>query len=464
MIIQISVENFKSFDNKIFLNMLPCNKARMKPEHKIDITKGTSLLKYSIIYGANAAGKSNLIDIFRFIQYCVHSAIPTEALTLFCKNKKENISRPSTFELQFTVNGRFYTYGFSLLLSQRAICSEWLYEFYQNGSSKMLFQWENGKKPELGESIALGCQDKSKLITYLDDFEENSNQLFLSYMNRWKKYGCESKLTFFKETYDWIVKGLTICEQKDSISCFEYYYGETSLPRINEIIKMFDTGISEIRMDEISIDELCKELSAPVFESVMNEIKKRAEDKSLAEFCVSMRSDHSFFNIHYKKNQEPKISTIHLKHGQSFYDFKFKEESDGTKRIFELLDILLNKATDKVYIIDEIERSLHPKLTSKFIELFDALHLNQKIQLIFTTHESSIMDQELFRRDEVWFVERDKENNSTLYSLDKFKERYDKKLSKCYLEGRYGAIPVFSSFCLGENKQIAGEEEQTWEK
>jgi AAA15 family ATPase/GTPase len=105
----------------------------------------------------------------------------------------------------------------------------------------------------------------------------------------------------------------------------------------------------------------------------------------------------------------------------------------------------LNKSENKVYVIDEMERSLHPKLTSRFIELFDQMHPHQKIQLIFTTHESSIMDQELFRRDEIWFIERDKNNNSNIYSLDKFKERYDKKLSKAYLESRYGAIPVFNS-------------------
>ena len=111
---------------------------------------------------------------------------------------------------------------------------------------------------------------------------------------------------------------------------------------------------------------------------------------------------------------------------------------------------MLTKSANKVYVIDEMERSLHPKLTSKFIELFEVMHPEQKIQLIFTTHESSIMDQELFRRDEIWFVERDKNNNSSIYSLDRFKERYDKKLSKAYLEGRYGAIPVFTSFTFKE--------------
>ena len=107
--------------------------------------------------------------------------------------------------------------------------------------------------------------------------------------------------------------------------------------------------------------------------------------------------------------------------------------------------MLLNAEHDVVYVVDELERSLHPMLTKHFLDLFMSYHKDHQTQLIFTTHESSIMDQTLFRRDEIWFVERDSHHTSDIYSLDRFKERYDKDLSKAYLEGRYGAIPVFSS-------------------
>jgi hypothetical protein len=108
--------------------------------------------------------------------------------------------------------------------------------------------------------------------------------------------------------------------------------------------------------------------------------------------------------------------------------------------------MLITKREDTVYVVDELERSLHPKLTEHFLKLFMEAHEDVRMQIIFTTHEDTIMDQELFRRDEIWFVERDAENASKIYSLDRFKERYDKKLSKAYLEGRYGAIPVFRQF------------------
>lgn len=443
------VENFKSFDKETVLTMISSNKIRKKNNHKICI-KNTSLLKYAVIYGANAAGKSNLVEVFKFMKYCVKNAIPAEATTMFCKSQKENCDKPSTFELQFTIGDKFYAYGFSIQLSQRSVLSEWLHELYQNGSSRMLFEREYHKKPILGLDFVQGTSDSNKLQTYLDDFDETSNHLFLTIMNRGKKYNDDSKLFFFKETYDWITNNINVCTPHSALAGFEYYYDEASLTRINELIKIFDTGISKVIIEEISIDELSKELPAPIFDDVMNDLKEKAEKDPAQKIAASMRSEDSFFNIEIERNKAPKITTIKLKHDKCFYDFKFKEESDGTRRLFELIDMLLNNSKDRVYIIDEMERSLHPRLTAKFIELFDQIHINQKMQLIFTTHESSIMDQELFRRDEIWFVERDKKNNSNVYSLDKFKERYDKKLSKAYLEGRYGAIPVFSSFRFRE--------------
>ncbi len=450
MLIKILVDNFLSFENETELTMIPSNKTRKIAEHKIDI-KSTPLLKYAVIYGANAAGKSNLVEAFQFIQYCVKNAIPMEAISKFCKTEKENIDRPSLFEMQFSINNKFYAYGFSLLLKDRTVESEWLYELYQNGSQKTLFEREKGKKPTLGTSVSLSKTDRSKMNTYIEDFDEHSNALFLSVMNRGKKYADNSKIRFFKDVYLWITKNVTIVTPNTSLRSFEYYYDDASLSLINDLITTFDTGITEINIVEISVEELRQEIPLQIFEDIMNTIKQKAEAEGSDSFKLSMRSDLSFFNVEYEKDKEPKITTLSLKHGKSFYNFKYGEESDGTRRLFDLLDMLLNKSNNSIYVVDEIERSLHPKLTAKIIELFNKLHVNQNMQLIFTTHESSIMDQNLFRRDEIWFVERNNKNSSHVYSLDKFKERYDKKLSKAYLAGRYGAIPVFTSFTFKED-------------
>lgn len=181
-----------------------------------------------------------------------------------------------------------------------------------------------------------------------------------------------------------------------------------------------------------------------VLSEILNSFKKQMQMTSLSQLKMTWRISDGFFNVRLLDAGEPETTTLVLKHGKSLFDFSFKEESDGTKRLFDLMDMLMNKKEDMVFVVDELERSLHPKLTEHFLKLFMKAHENDKVQLIFTTHEDTIMDQEIFRRDEIWFVERDKDNTGNIYSLDRFKERYDKKLSKAYLDGRYGAIPVFN--------------------
>ena len=184
----------------------------------------------------------------------------------------------------------------------------------------------------------------------------------------------------------------------------------------------------------------------PILHQLIDDLRAQMEASSVPRIQMSWRTTNSIVNIRIRQNGEPEITTLSLKHGSSIFDFDFKDESDGTQRIFDLMDMLLTKREDIIYVVDELERSLHPKLTEHFLRLFMDAHEGQSVQLLFTTHEDSIMDQDLFRRDEIWFVERDSENDSTIYSLDRFKERYDTKLSKAYLDGRYGAIPVFKKF------------------
>ena len=365
--------------------------------------------------------------------------------------KEENINKNSSFEIQFTIGDKFYAYGFTALLNQRRITSEWLYELYQNGNAKCLFERnEEEKFPHLGEDVKLNKIDEAKFETYTDDFDGNESILFLTEMNRNKKYSEDSKLVFFKEVYSWLSQNIIIVKPNTSFDNFQYYNDETSLELINKLIKTFDTGIDKVRVEKTDFEEFRKALPAKVFDLVMKDIRNKMAHKSLYSSArMTMRTDKSFFTVTLD-DDEPIVSTLKLYHGKSFYDFNFDEESDGTRRIFDLLDMLLNKNDDIIYVVDELERSLHPKLTEHFLELFMNFHKGHKTQLLFTTHEASIMEQKLFRRDEIWFVERDGNNTSNVYSLDKFKERYDKTLSKAYLEGRYGAIPVFSNFDLTE--------------
>jgi len=445
MLVKLSVENFKSFDQKEELSMISSSKMQGNKSHRVKI-KQTQLLKNAIVYGANASGKSNLVVVFNFIKATLMEGLPVGSANDFCRNRQENKNRESVFEIQFTVGDTFYAYGFSAILSQRKITEEWLYELMQDGSAHQLFLREGGNAPILGETVKLSAAEKSRFSVYSEDFAGQDTQLFLTEMNRGKKYPENSKLIFLVEAFSWIMNNIIVINPNIGISNTEAYYNDESLENISKLIQTFDTGVTEIKTRQITIDEMGKMIPAEVVQGIFSQLKAQLQMSNLPSIQMTWRVEGGFFNIRIKEGEEPEISTLVLKHGKSVFDFNFSEESDGTKRLFDLIDMLLTERPDTVFVVDELERSLHPKLTEHFLKLFMEAHDGVRMQLVFTTHEDTIMDQSLFRRDEIWFVERDADNASKIYSLDRFKERYDKKLSKAYLEGRYGAIPVFRQF------------------
>jgi AAA15 family ATPase/GTPase len=456
MLIRFSVENFKSFNDRQELVMIPAKRLQKNKEHVISLKK-LSLLRSATIYGANASGKTNIIDAIRFAKFVITKKIPIDANKMYCRVSPENKTKDSKFEFEIFKNNKYYAYGFSINLYQQIITTEWLYELVPNHPlENMLFERETKtKRMELGESVILDEIDDMRFKTYKLDFEDNTKSLFIKEMNRNKKINKESQLTFFRDVFDWFDEDLVTIFPDQPFTDFEYFYGDGGNAKINEIIELFDTGISKVKIEKITIVDLKNKIPSNLADEIIDAFKKKLEEsRDDGKTMMSLRTNNAFYNIKGSKGEEPVITTIMLEHGNAFSDFEFSEESDGTRRLFDLLDILISNEKNKVYIIDELERSLHPKLTYKFIELFFELLEANNTQLIFTTHESTIMDQDLLRRDEIWFIERDKNNVSHLYSLDRFKERYDKKLSKAYLDGRYGAVPVFKkiSFKDGEKE------------
>jgi len=445
VLIKISVENFKSFDQKEELSMISSSKIQGNKNHRIKI-KQTNLLKNAVVYGANASGKSNLVAAFSFIKTVLMEGLPVSSVNDFCRSTEVNRTRESIFELQFTVGDIFYAYGFSAILSQRKITEEWLYELMQDGGARQLFIRQGGEAPVLGGDVRFSVAEKSRFTVYSEDFAGHDTQLFLTEMNRGKKYDENSRLVFFSETFNWIMNHIVVITPRIGISNTEAYYNDESLENISRLVQTFDTGITDIKTKEISVEEMGRMIPAEVVQSIFEHLKQQRLMTNAQNIQMTWRVEGGFFNIKIRENSEPEITTLVLKHGRSIFDFNFYEESDGTKRLFDLIDMLLTDRQDTIFVVDELERSLHPKLTEHFLKLFMKAHDGIRMQLLFTTHEDTIMDQSLFRRDEIWFVERNADNASKLYSLDRFKERYDKKLGKAYLEGRYGAIPVFRQF------------------
>lgn len=444
MLIQVNVQNFKSFNELNSLNLIASNKLRKQKERLYE-SDTISLLKSTVIYGSNASGKSNFVEVLRFMKKCVmNQEIPIESYNWYCRNHEDNKEKNSSFSVQLLLNEDCYEYGFDAILNTQTIKDEWIVDL---NKKKILYQRNNDGKPLNG--LNLGREDRMRMEIYLDDFLHNDKSLFLTEMNRNKSFDKDSELSVYHRIYNWFVKDLNVVLPDMPLTKFSYYYDESTLSNIKKIVRSFDTGIEDIEIKNMSEEQLQNKIGISLYKDVINELKKNVQ-KQGQELNLSMRSKKEFFNITMNDNYDLEIKTLCFKHGQSMLDFEFCEESDGTKRVFDFLDILLNKNQNSVYVIDEMERSLHPNLFNRLIELLNEYQKQSNIQVIFTTHESSIMKQDLFRRDQIWFIERNKDNDSRIYSLDTFNERFDKKISKAYLEGRYGAIPQFKSLHINE--------------
>lgn len=444
MLIQVNVQNFKSFNELNSLNLIASNKLRKQKERLYE-SDTISLLKSTVIYGSNASGKSNFVEVLRFMKECVmNQEIPIESYNWYCRNHEDNKEKISSFSVQLLLNEDCYEYGFDAILNTQTIKDEWIVDL---NKKKILYQRNNDGKPLNG--LNLGREDRMRMEIYLDDFLHNDKSLFLTEMNRNKSFDKDSELSVYHRIYNWFVKDLNVVLPDMPLTKFSYYYDESTLSNIKKIVRSFDTGIEDIEIKNMSEEQLQNKIGISLYKDVINELKKNVQ-KQGQELNLSMRSKKEFFNINMNDNYDLEIKTLCFKHGQSMLDFEFCEESDGTKRVFDFLDILLNKNQNSVYVIDEMERSLHPNLFNRLIELLNEYQKQSNIQVIFTTHESSIMKQDLFRRDQIWFIERNKDNDSRIYSLDTFNERFDKKISKAYLEGRYGAIPQFKSLHINE--------------
>ena len=200
--------------------MISSGKIQDHKDHRVTI-KSTNILKHAIIYGANAAGKSNIVDFFSLFKRTVQKELPLEAVEWYCKNKEENKTKQSTFEIQFTLGSKFYAYGFSAILNERKITEEWLYELYQDGKAKRLFERESGNRPVLDEAVKLTVAERKRFDVYAEDFEGNTTTLFLNEMNRGKKYPDHSKLIFFQEVYRWFRSNLYVIHPDTPLMDFE---------------------------------------------------------------------------------------------------------------------------------------------------------------------------------------------------------------------------------------------------
>ncbi|MDP3432826.1 MAG: ATP-binding protein, partial [Bacteroidota bacterium] len=439
MLIRFNVENFLSFNDKVEFSLI-ANKERRLSAHVFK-GDGINILKSSVIYGANASGKTNLVKAIDFSQKVITMGIDKlNPINCHFRLKKDNIDSPSIFNYEIKAGNKYYSYGFAIQLNKHKIIEEWLYEIGNNKEKKVFERFINDAgKHEIEIGLQLSLKAKKRFDVYKEDFRNSDNLLFLSEINR-KSINDFPEVVGFIDVYNWFDKKLTVLKPDSKFAGLNFIGDDTEMTKtFNSFLNVFQTGINNVTSEEIDLD------SFDIPKRIKEDLTKNIEKAKAIIFEINgityalMKNESNEYKI-------KKIGLEHLSDEGNAVVFDIEDESDGTQRLFDFIPALheLTK-TDSVFIVDELDRSLHSKLTYGIFELFLKLSLNNESQLIATTHESLLLDLDLLRRDEIWFVEKN-ENQSRLYSLDEFKVRNDKIVNKDYLLGRYGAVPIFKSF------------------
>lgn len=465
MLIRFNIKNFLSFsetkEGKSIEFSMIAGKVRNKKEHVADDGK-LRLLKLAAIYGANASGKSNLVKAIQFMKHVVLGGLPQGHLSQFCKIDGSNKDKPSYFEVEVKLRDKYYAYGFEVILSTGSFVSEWLVELSTDDrKDKVIFERDIQNKKSFVSKNIKDSTLRKKLELYAEDIRGDVEVLFLQVMNQNKAslYEEESEISIYKKLFDWFDECLDINYPDRPISDYSYMANTQNAEEIKELISAFGTGISDFKLVDIPIEKVIANLPASVKVDIISQLEKnialiermKKDNIKSIEFTMVVRDRSNFFVITADKNGEPICKTIKFIHESKDTFFDIYEESDGTIRLLDLLEVLLSKE-NKTYVIDELDRCLHPSLTYKFISLFLDFAAKKNIQLIVTTHESRLLDFDLLRRDEVWFINKNTSGESEVYSLEEYNTRFDKKIDKAYLEGRYGGVPIFNTFFPIENE------------
>ena len=442
MLIRFTIENVFSFGERKEFNMLPYLRLGTLKSHRYNI-KDFEILKMASIYGANGAGKSNLIKALYFLQKLVtNEEIPSRLKESQFKFHPENSNLSQVFAIEFFQDEIPYYYGIEIL--EGIILTE---ELYKSGLGKkkdeLIFERKTSKDKVTRIQFleAFEKDEKSQLLKsiLIEEFIKPNESVIKILSNRDNKFIADIKKVFswFDDTLQIITpesKPRALAHRVDKDSEFKKY--------AEEIMCSFNIGISSLTSEKKDIKEFFGEDNENELETLIKELN----DSPKQMIGLSSRRGDELIIVKEKdKIWVKRLKVGHIGKNNHSVLFDLEEESDGTIRLLDFVPAFRNViASPKVFIIDEIERSIHPLLIKELVRKF-SLDDNTKGQLVFTTHESNLLDQKIFRQDEIWFAEKDKNGSTDLYSLSQFKEHKTIDIRKGYLNGRYGSIPFLAN-------------------
>ena len=438
MLLSFSVSNFRSFDGEQTFSLVASNRLSTSPErHTVAIPNSDDrALRTGVLYGANGAGKSNLFKALRLLK----------TIAISTRNKDARIRReafrfrtgpekPTVLDLQFLVNDQVYRYG--VKLDDTQVLEEWLARV-SRGNEHVLYERKIGSKGDV--QVELGkipdADGKFKALALIGG---PRNQSFLETVFSTLEFS--SVPAEIRSVSLWFRMLLRLVSPQNSGKSLGKRFAADPglLGFAGKFLKSSSTGIEHLAFFSTPLTE--DEFLALVPENVLPDQARLSEGDSWEHALpdgdvvkIEKNGGTKYFRL--------RLQAAHQADSGRMVPLDIAEESDGTRRLLELIPVLdALKLPDMVYFIDEVDRSLHPMLVRNFLESFLTSSRDSNRQLIMTTHESSLLDQDLLRRDEIWFAEKDSAGATSLYSLLDFKVRNDLEIRKHYLQGRFGAVP-----------------------
>lgn len=428
MIISFTLENWMSFRDPVTFSMVASGE-RQHGERvsRLKKTYGVRVLPIAAIYGGNASGKTNFFKALSFAKTFVldvtqpDSPIPVVPFRL----DAEMVKQPSRFSFELLIDEMIYEYSFAV--TRDAVLEEKLVAI-KTTSEKVLYHRQNGE-PNFDDSLA-----KDQFLHFAFKGTRD-NQLFLT-------NAISQKVDNFRPVYDWFKNTLHLVAPDSRFKNYEKFLDEADplFTTMNEILPQLDTGIMHLGGEEIPFDDI----SLP--EEFINKMWEDLKEGMALRLMFSPKNDRFVFTHQNGELIAKNLVSYHAMLDGGKVKFHIGDESDGSQRVIDLLPAFLElsaQRSQRVYVIDEVDRSLHTLLTRRLLESYLAkCSPESRTQLLFTTHDVLLMDQHLLRRDEMWVAERDSNQASSLIAFSDYKGiRNDKDLRKSYLQGRFGGIP-----------------------
>lgn len=444
MLVRFAVQNFRSFSEQTGISMVANGRIRRMEDHVV--TCGDlKLLRGAFVYGANASGKSNLIRAVDFATKIIDLG-STDAVNFYdqyCKLNKEAVDQSGVFQFDILIDNRVYSYGFALSYRDGRVVEEWLYNLGASGSEFCYFARD--ERGHVRTDLNLRGESRKRFEVYRGDVKALQSGLFLAEMAKKPEH---EDFRVFRQVHEWFKRVIVIFPESVYRPLPLVVRGKKRKRQLEACLTHFDTGIDSIGVHPTTLEN---ELGSATAKRLRERLRAQLADKE--EYVYR---DRRVLLVVRREKDELKVGKLRLNHKDAVEPFNFVEESCGTKRLFDLIPLFFDDLGDCIVFIDELDRSLHPRLTVEFVNLFYRFTQGRNLQMIVTTHESALLDLNLIRQDEIWLVER-LPTGSTLYSLNDFKVRFDKQIEKDYLLGRFGAVPFFSSDYVAEEGEEYGD-------